>query len=72
MTVVMTIREAEKDDVYSGIKIPSGINVFISPGVTNFDPVTWGTDAEEFNPDRWNSLPQANSNYSYMTFLQGT
>lgn len=71
MTVVMTIREAEKDDVYSGIKIPSGTNVFISPGVTNFDPITWGTDAEEFNPDRWDSLPQANSNYSYMTFLQG-
>jgi cytochrome P450 len=67
----MTIREADKDDVYSGIKIPSGTSVFISPGVMNFDTTAWGTDAEEFNPDRWDSLPQANSNYSFMTFLQG-
>jgi cytochrome P450 len=68
----MTIREADKDDIYNGIKIPRGTPIFIGPGVINFDQRAWGQDAEEFNPNRWDSLPDANSNYSFMTFLQGT
>ena len=67
----MTARQADKDDVVNGIKIPRGTHVFIAPGVMNFDKRAWGPDAEEFNPDRWDSLPEAVSNYSYLTFLQG-
>ena len=67
----MTIRQADKDDVVNGIKIPSGTPVFIAPGLTNFDQRAWGEDADQFNPDRWDSLPETISNYSFLTFLQG-
>jgi cytochrome P450 len=67
----MTVRQADKDDVVHGIKIPGGTAVFIAPGVLNFDQRTWGEDAEEFNPDRWDALPETVSNYSFLTFLQG-
>jgi cytochrome P450 len=67
----MVIRQADKDDVVNGVRIPGGTPVFIAAGVVNFDQRTWGEDAEQFNPDRWDSLPQTISNYSFMTFLQG-
>jgi len=68
----MTIREADKDDYYQGIKIPGGTPVFIAPGVINFDERMWGPDAGVFNPDRWDCVPSTISNYSFMTFIQGT
>ena len=67
----MTIRQADNDDVVNGVKIPKGTSVFIAPGVCNFDHSTWGEDVEQFNPDRWNALPETISNYSFLTFLQG-
>jgi len=67
----MTIRQADKDDVYNGIKIPSGTLIFFAPGVSNFDPRSWGEDVDKFNPDRWDCLPETVSNYSFLTFLQG-
>jgi cytochrome P450 len=67
----MAIRQADKDDVVNGVKIPSGTPIFIAAGVVNFDQHAWGEDAEQFNPDRWDSLPETVSNYSFMTFLQG-
>jgi len=67
----MTIRQADKDDVYNGIKIPSGTPVFFAAGLNNFDTRAWGEDANAFNPDRWDSLPETVSNYSFLTFLQG-
>jgi cytochrome P450 len=67
----MTTRKADKDDVVNGVKIPIGTPVFLAPAMVNFDQRTWGEDAEQFNPDRWDSLPETISNYSFMTFLQG-
>jgi len=67
----MTIRQADKDDVVNGVKIPVGTLIFLAPGVVNLDRRTWGEDAEQFNPDRWDFLPETISNYSFMTFLQG-
>jgi cytochrome P450 len=69
--VAITIREADKNDVVNGVNIPRGTPVFLAPGVVNLDQRTWGQDAEQFNPDRWDSLPETISNYSFMTFLQG-
>ena len=69
--VPMTMRQADNDDIVNGVKIPKGTLVFLSPGVCNFDQRTWGEDAEQFNPDRWDSLPETVSNYSFLTFLQG-
>jgi cytochrome P450 len=67
----MTIRQADKVDVYKGIMIPAGTPLFLTPLVTNFDPIAWGDKPDDFNPDRWDHLPEDNSNYSFMTFLQG-
>jgi cytochrome P450 len=67
----MTVRQAHKDDIFNGIKIPKGTPIFIGVGINNFDKRSWGEDAEQFNPDRWDSLPEASSNYSFLTFLQG-
>jgi Cytochrome P450 len=68
----MTVRHADKDDIVNGIKVPAGTSIFIAPGVTNFDPDSWGPDVASFNPDRWDKLPETISNYSFLTFLQGT
>ena len=43
----------------------------LAAGVTNYDPRAWGPDAAEFNPDRWDNLPETVTNYSFMTFVQG-
>lgn len=67
----MTMRQADSDDVVNGVKIPKGTFVFLSPGVCNLDQRTWGEDAELFDPDRWDSLPETISSYSFMTFLRG-
>jgi hypothetical protein len=69
--VAMTVRHADKDDVVNGMKIPAGTSIFLAPGVTNFDPKSWGPDVDVFNPDRWDNLPDSVSNYSFLTFLQG-
>ena len=71
MVVAMTVRHADKDDIVNGMKVPSGTSIFLAPGVTNFDPNSWGPDVETFNPDRWDNLPESISNYSFLTFLQG-
>jgi cytochrome P450 len=67
----MSSRIADKSDVYHGVRIPKGTGIFFSAGLSNFDRRTWGEDAEVFNPDRWDSLPETMSNFSFMTFLQG-
>jgi len=67
----MTIRQADNVDVYKGIMIPAGTMLFFMPSFTNFDARVWGENPDEFNPDRWDHLPEENSNYSFMTFLQG-
>lgn len=69
--VPIVIRQADEDDILNGVIIPSGTPVFLAAGVVNFDRRAWGEDAEQFNPDRWDSLPETISNYSFMTFLQG-
>lgn len=78
--VPLTLREAAVDTSISGIRVPKGTIIAISPWATNFDREQWGPDAHEFNPDRW--MPKsaddkraasggASSNYSFLTFLHG-
>ena len=67
----VTNRTASKDDVINGIKIPKGTIIFIPITAINCDETVWGPDADEFNPDRWDKLPSAVTNYNYLTFLQG-
>ncbi|KAI1470261.1 cytochrome P450 [Daldinia caldariorum] len=78
--VPFTVRQAVRDTVLAGQRVPKGTMIAISPWATNFDPSMWGPDAHEFNPERW--MPKgpddkraasggATSNYAFMTFLHG-
>lgn len=67
----MTQRVNVQDDVINGVKVPKGTLVIIGIAAINFDETMWGPDVDEFNPDRWDKLPDTVTNYSYMTFLQG-
>lgn len=62
----ITSRVATVTDEVNGIKIPEHTIIFIL--LHNRDKSVWGSDADEFKPDRWNNLP---ASYNYLTFLQG-
>ncbi|KAG2131029.1 cytochrome P450 [Suillus clintonianus] len=85
-----TIRIAMKDDVlpldtpftdkygviHDGIKVSKGDPIFIPILAINRSEAIWGTDAKEFNPDRWASPPEVASQVPgvwghMMTFLGG-
>lgn len=88
--VPSTVRVAMKDDilpvdtpftdkygvVHDGIKVSKGDPIFIPILAMNRSEAIWGTDAKEFNPDRWASLPEVASQVPgvwghVMTFLGG-
>ncbi|KAG2339110.1 cytochrome P450 [Suillus weaverae] len=88
--VPSTVRIAMKDDilpvdtpftdkygvVHDGIKVSKGDPIFIPILAINRSEAIWGTDAQEFNPDRWASLPEVASQVPgvwghLMTFLGG-
>ncbi|ORY79092.1 cytochrome P450 [Protomyces lactucae-debilis] len=70
--VPMTRRQAMEDAVIEGYSIPKGTNIFICAAAINKNPHVWGYDAHLFNPDRYDNLPAAVTNYSTETFLHGT
>lgn len=67
----VTTRVADVADKINGINIPKGTIIFIPIMGVNFDEAVWGPDVDNFNPDRWDKLPETVTNYSYLTFLQG-
>ncbi|OJA09059.1 hypothetical protein AZE42_04725 [Rhizopogon vesiculosus] len=88
--VPSTVRIAMKDDilpldtpftdkygvVHAGIKISKGDPIFIPILAINRSEAIWGTDAKEFNPDRWASPPEVASQVPgvwghLLTFLGG-
>jgi cytochrome P450 len=69
--VSVTTRVANVTDKINGITIPKGTIIFIPIMGVNFDEAVWGPDVDNFNPDRWDKLPETVTNYSYLTFLQG-
>jgi len=88
--VPSTVRVAMKDDilpvetpftdkygvVHDGIKVSKGDPIFIPILAINRSEAIWGTDAKEFNPDRWASPPEVASQVPgvwghLMTFLGG-
>ncbi|KAI9346858.1 cytochrome P450 [Obelidium mucronatum] len=68
-------RTALQDDIIDGHCIPKGTFVGMSAYAMNRLPEFWGTDASEFNPDRW-LLPlqqqQHNNNNNPESKAQGT
>jgi cytochrome P450 len=44
----------------------------IVPAVSHFNPHIWGATADEFDPDRWDDLPEAAANpFTQQSFLSG-
>jgi cytochrome P450 len=78
-TIPSTARVAIRDTSISGQFVPKGTFSFIVPWATNRDPELWGSDSEQFRPERWidpetgraNYMGGADSNYSFLTFLHG-
>lgn len=70
---LMTQREAARDVVICGTRIPKGATLMLSPHTINTSTRIWGPDAAEFVPERWDRRPEgdASSAYSVMTFLGG-
>jgi cytochrome P450 len=69
--VSVTNRVTLVNDQVNGVTIPKGTIVFIPIAAINFDETMWGKDADVFDPDRWDNLPETVTNFSYLTFLQG-
>jgi len=69
--IPMTVREALHDDVIEGYKIPSGTVLYMLANAINYMKWFWGDDCEEFDPDRWDHLPETVVPSAFMTFLQG-
>ncbi|KAL7960866.1 cytochrome P450 [Trichoderma compactum] len=80
----LTIREATHDTTIQGVPVKKGTRLTISPFAVNVDPKLWGSDASQFNPDRWISAEGvsdetnkraasggAESNYAFLSFLHG-
>jgi cytochrome P450 len=71
-TAVMIWRQAAKPVYIENIYIPAGTNVIVSPQVSQSHPHIWGDSAEDFEPDRWDSLsPESASPYAFQAFSSG-
>ena len=77
----MLLRECVTTSTVQGQTIPRGTQVILCPWAVNRSTELWGKDANEFTPQRWidgegetakpNNHGGAESNYSFLTFLQG-
>lgn len=64
-------REAAENVVIAGVQIPKGTTIMMIPAMIQQNPLVWGKDADEFKPDRWDSLSSAAANPYAMTAFSG-
>jgi cytochrome P450 len=69
--IPMTVRESIADDMLGPYKVPAGTVIYVLANAINRLPMYWGPTADEFNPDRWDKLPETYTTNAFMTFLQG-
>lgn len=69
--VPIVIRECVDDTTLSGYFIPKGTNIFISSNAINRLPWFWGSNANVFDPERWDNLPKSWVPGAFQTFLEG-
>jgi cytochrome P450 len=69
--IPMTVRESIADDKLGEYHVPAGTVIYILANAINRLPMYWGPTADEFNPDRWDKLPETYCTNAFMTFLQG-
>ncbi|KAF3912602.1 hypothetical protein AA313_de0203366 [Arthrobotrys entomopaga] len=71
-SIPVTIRESAIDETINGQFIPKGTKVMLFVAFANLSEELWGSDAEEFNPDRWEKSENINtSKYANLTFSMG-
>ncbi|KAK0656613.1 cytochrome P450 [Cercophora newfieldiana] len=69
--IPMTVRQSLEDDTIGPYKVPGGTVIYVLANTINRLPQYWGETADEFNPDRWDNLPDTVVPNAFMTFLQG-
>lgn len=69
--IPMTVRELINDDRLGGYDVPAKTTVYIHANAIHRLPSFWGDDADVFDPDRWDRLPEGHTTNAFMTFLQG-
>ncbi|KAK0636694.1 cytochrome P450 [Bombardia bombarda] len=73
---ILVCREAAKDLTICGQIIPKGTPLLAVPAVSSLPQASWGPDANEFKPERWDKLQglaaaAAASPYAYGAFSHG-
>ncbi|EHK98283.1 putative Cytochrome 4F8 [Glarea lozoyensis 74030] len=58
-------------DMLGDYKVPAGTVIYVLANAINRLPMYWGPTANEFDPDRWDHLPETYTTNAFMTFLQG-
>lgn len=69
--IPMTVRQSLEDDRLGPYKVPGGSVIYVLANAINRLPAYWGATADEFDPDRWDDLPESFTANAFMTFLQG-
>lgn len=69
--IPMTVRELVEDDQLGQYMVPRGTTVLVYSNAINRLPEYWGPTADQFDPDRWDDLPNSYTTNAFMTFLQG-
>ena len=69
--IPMTVRQSIADDRLGEYLVPAGTVIYVLANAINRLPMYWGPTADEFDPDRWEKLPETYCTNAFMTFLQG-
>ncbi|KAJ7925206.1 cytochrome P450 [Mycena leptocephala] len=69
-------RDGTVNETKRSFVVPKGTFVHVSVEAFNLDKAVWGEDAWDFNPDRWDNLPEAVQGYQWhfsniLTFSAG-
>ncbi|KAI8833183.1 cytochrome P450 [Chytridium lagenaria] len=71
-SVPMEIKQANKDDTLpDGTFVPKNATVAWSPYAMGRTEAIWGSDAKQFNPDRWLAMSKQPSPFDYPVFNAG-
>lgn len=61
-------RQALRELTLGGVRVPRGVNIYVPVSTVHLDAELWGSDAREFDPERFAARPQL---YSYLPFGAG-
>ena len=69
--VPFTVRQNSAPDRLADHLIPAGTMTFMYANAINRAPCYWGPNADVFDPDRWDALPESYTANGFMTFIHG-